>query len=77
MKQGAVQFNQVSTDQALVQSMNRDAKTSGGIIGITMNESCLIQHYVTLAHTAEIASAVKCMSHVIQDHTPFTMIFPQ
>ena len=59
MKRGAVQFNQVSTDQALVQSMNRDAKTSDGIIGITMNESCLIQHYVTIAHTTEIVSAVK------------------
>ena len=59
MKQGAVQFNQVSTVQALVQSMNRDAKTSGGIIGITMNESCLIQPYMTLAHTTEIVSAVK------------------
>ena len=34
--------NQVRTDQLLEQSANRDAKRSGGIIRITMNEACLM-----------------------------------
>ena len=64
VKKASRKFNQVSPDLALEKSANRDGKTSGGITGITMREESLRRHYVILAETAEIVTAVKGMSHV-------------
>lgn len=46
-------FNSVPTDQALEQSINRDAKTAGGIIGFTRRKAALLRWLVTRHSTAQ------------------------
>ena len=46
-------FNSVPTDQALEQTINRDAKTTGGIIGFTRKKAALLRWLVTRHVTAQ------------------------
>ena len=54
-------FSQASTDMALEQSINRDSKTKGGIIGISKGEEAL-QHWFLTSHLrAAMTTALKEM----------------
>jgi hypothetical protein len=48
-------FNCVPTDQALEQSINREAKSQGGVIGYTRRKGALVRWLVTRHITAEYA----------------------
>ena len=56
-------FNCVPTDQALEQSINKDAKSKGGVIGYTLKKGALLRWLLT--------------SHVIVDHAEkFKEMYP-
>ena len=55
------QFNCVPTDQALEQTVNRDAKSHGGIIGFTLRKGALLRWLVTRHVTGSYAEAMKMM----------------
>jgi len=50
-------FNSVPTDQALEQSINRDVKTTGGIIGFTRRKAALLRWLVTRHSTAQYSES--------------------
>jgi len=50
-------FNSVPTDQALEQSINRNAKTTGGIIGFTRRKATLLRWLVTRHSTAQYSES--------------------
>lgn len=54
-------FNQVWTDMALEQSVNRDSKAIGGIIGITQRPGALEKWFLTAHERASATSATKAM----------------
>ena len=43
-------FNCVPTDQALEQSINRKAKSQGGVIGYTLRKGALVRWLLTPPH---------------------------
>ena len=45
------QFNCVPTDQALEQTVNREAKSYGGIIDFTLRKGVLLTRHITGSHT--------------------------
>ena len=59
-------FAQVWTDMALKQSINRDSKTNGGIIGISQRAGALERWFLTCHERAAITTAMKEMC-AIQD----------
>ena len=61
VKRSEGSFNQVWTDLALEQSVNRDAKTGGGIVGCTLKEAAVHRCFLTGHIKAEISSATKLM----------------
>ena len=52
-------FNSVPTDQALEQSINREAKSQGGVIGFTLCKSALLRWMMTRHIRGEYAEAFK------------------
>ena len=42
-RKGDISFNCVPTDQALEQTINREAKNDGGVIGFTLRKSALVR----------------------------------
>jgi hypothetical protein len=62
VKRSNGRFNQVWTDQALEQSINRDSKMIGGLVGISTKTSARDKWFLTAHETADITTAVKVMS---------------
>lgn len=60
-------FGQVWTDMALEQSINRDSKSAGGIVGVTQNASALERWFLTSHERAAITSATKKMCKLDND----------
>ena len=52
-------FNCVPTDQALEQTINREAKSWGGMIGFTLRKGALLRWLMTRHITGEYAEAFK------------------
>ncbi|KAK3746863.1 hypothetical protein QZH41_000037 [Actinostola sp. cb2023] len=61
-------FNQVWTDMALAQSINRDSKTKGGIIGITKRPGALEKWFLTAHERAATTTAAKGMCGIGEAH---------
>ena len=57
-------FTQVSTDMALEQSINRDTKTRGGIVGISQEPRALERWFLTIHERAAVTSALKNMCSI-------------
>lgn len=60
-------FSKVWTDMALEQSLNRDSKTIGGIVGISQRASALERWFLTNHQRASITSALKDMCNLQDD----------
>ena len=58
---GHYNFNAVSTDQALEQTINKEGKSEGGIIGLTLRKDALTRWLVTRHMTAEFSDAFGTM----------------
>ena len=54
-------FNGVPTDQALEQTINREAKSQGGAIGFTLRKGALLRWLMTRHITGEYAEAFKTL----------------
>ena len=61
IKRAAGTFNQVWTDLALEQSVNRDSKVKGGIVGFTQQKDTVNRWLLTAHKRANIVSSVKTM----------------
>ena len=57
-------FNQVWTDMGIEQTINRESKTKGGIIGFSPKEGAVDRWYLTAHERSAITSATKEMSGV-------------
>ena len=55
-------FAQVADDQTIEQTMNRDTKTSGGIVGISLNQGAVQQWILTVHDRAMILQLCKGMA---------------
>ena len=60
-------FNAVGTDQALEQTINKEGKGQGGIIGLTLKKGALTRWLVTRHTTAEYADAFKTLASDSQE----------
>jgi hypothetical protein len=62
-------FNCVSTDQALEQTVNRDAKSTGGVVGFTMRKGALQRWLLTRHVTGEYSDCFQsmCLTTEYQD----------
>ena len=58
-------FNCVATDQALEQTVNRDGKSKGGVIGLTLRKGALIRWLKTRHVTSEYVQLFRsmCITH--------------
>ena len=54
-------FNSVSTDQALEQSINREAKSQGSVVGYALRKGTLFHWLLTRHITGEYAESFKQM----------------
>ena len=61
VKRASGSFNQVWTDLALEQSVNKDSKVKGGIIGFTQNKDAVDRWFLTAHTRAQIVSSTKAM----------------
>ena len=63
-------FNSVPTDQALEQTINREAKSEGGIIGFTLRKGALLRWLLSRHISGEYAEAFKdlCLTKTKQQH---------
>ena len=63
-------FNSVPTDQALEQTINREAKSDGGIIGFTLRKGALLRWLLSRHISGEYAEAFKdlCLTKKKQQH---------
>ena len=57
-------FNQVWTDMGLEQSLNRDSKTSGGIVGFTLEHGAVDRRFLTAHEKLSTAAAIKIMCRI-------------
>ena len=62
-------FNAVSTDQALEQTINKEGKSQGGIIGLTLRKEALMRWLMTRHVTAEFSDAFRSMCRQTPDKT--------
>ena len=60
---GHYNFNAVSTDQALEQTINKEGKSEGGIIGLTLRKDALTRWLMTRHVMAEYSDAFTTMCH--------------
>lgn len=58
-RKGDISFNCVPTDQALEQTINREAKSDGGVIGFTLRKSALLRWLLTRHVTGEYSETLK------------------
>ena len=56
-------FNAVATDQALEQTVNKEGKSKGGVIGLTLREGALTRWLQTRHVSAEYAEAFETLCH--------------
>ena len=61
VKRATGSFNQIWTDLALEQSVNRDSKVKGSIIGFTQNKQAVDRWFLTGHTRANIVSSTKAM----------------
>jgi len=61
LKRSERTFNCIPTDQALEQSINREAKSQGGVIGYTLRKGALVRWLLTRHITGEYAERFKEM----------------
>jgi hypothetical protein len=61
-------FSAVSCDQTIEQTINRDSKTKGGLIGFLLNRAAI--HRWLLAHTERAAIINKCKDMTSADAKP-------
>ena len=60
-------FSQVPVDQTIEQTLNRDTKTKGGIIGIGLNRGA-VQRWILTAHDrAEVARQCRTIARIQDD----------
>ena len=52
-------FNCVGTDQALEQTINKEGKSAGGIIDLTLHKGAFIRWLMTCYVTAEYSEALR------------------
>ena len=62
VRRSSQRFDAVSNDQALEQMVNRDGKSQGGVIGLTLRKSALTRWLVTRHVTSEYADAFKSLT---------------
>ena len=69
-RKGDISFNCVPTDQALEQTINREAK-SDGVIGFTLRKSALVRWLLTRHRTGEYSEALKdlCSKQSRKEHS--------
>ena len=67
VKRSKNKFNQVWSDMALEQSVNRDSKTKGGIVGITLQKNALDRWFLTAHVRAAVTSAIKEICSISND----------
>lgn len=60
-------FSQVAVDMAIEQTVNRDTKTSGGIIGISTNTAASQRWLLTAHDRAAITSSCRDLAGVVRD----------
>ena len=60
-------FNQIWTDMALEQSINRDSKIKGGIVGISQKLGALERWFVTAHEQAAVTTALKELCGIHSD----------
>ena len=60
-RQKETTFNCVPPDQALKQTINREAKVDGGVVGFTLRKSALLRWLLTRHVTGEYAEKYKAM----------------
>ena len=65
VKRATGSFNQVWTDLALEQTVNKDSKVKGGILGFTQHKYAVDRWFLTAHTRANIVSSTKamCESH--------------
>lgn len=63
-------FNSVPTNQALEQSINREAKGQGGTVGFTLRKGALLRWMLTRHVTGEYSEAFKEMCHGASSDKP-------
>ena len=57
-------FNQVWTDMGLEQSLNRDSKTSGGIVGFTLKQGAVDRWFLMAHERSSVTAATKIMCRI-------------
>jgi len=67
IKRSSSPFNKVWSDMAFEQSVNRDSKTKGGVVGLTQSPTALVRWFLTANKHAEAVSAVKGMCDLDED----------
>ena len=67
IKRAAGSFNQVWTDLALEQSINRDSKTKGGLIGSTRSDLTMNKWLLTSHFRADIVATTKKMCSIFDE----------
>ena len=60
-------FSKVSTDMALEQSINRDSKSKGGVIGMSQNPQAVERWFLTSHERAGTTTALKEMCNINSD----------
>ena len=60
-------FSKVAVDQAIEQTVNRDSKTSGGIIGISTNPSATQRWILTAYDRAAFTSCCRDLAGIVPD----------
>ena len=66
-KDQRINLNQVWSDMALEQSVNRDSKTKGGIVGITLQKNALDRWFLTAHVRAAVTSAIREICSISND----------
>ena len=61
-RSGKINFNSVSTDQSLEQTINQEAKGRGGVVGFTLRKGALLRWLLMRHVVAEYSVAFKSMT---------------
>ena len=69
VQRGQSHSGQVSLDQAIEQSVNRDTKTKGGIVGFSLNPAAVERWMINAHQRAEISRGVKDMAGIVSKST--------
>jgi len=69
VRRSSGRFNAVASDQALEQTINREGKSQGGVIGFTLRKGALTRWMVTRHITAQYTEAFKELCHSSKEAT--------